>query len=331
MRIGPVADRLAPPRALTERPEDTLRGIGIACLCYFILTLGDVAAKWVLPAAGLVGVMAGRGLFGALTVGGVAISSHGNGWRRLWPVRWKLVLFRSGLHSFVSLSWYIAWLSMSLADTYAVGFAAPLLMTVLAIPMLGERIRWRRALSTAVGFAGVLIMVRPGGELWTPTTLVLLAGIVAMAVSRNLTRVLSTTETPECLAFWLLAMHVPAAVLMLAVWPPPGFTGVGLLAIVFLGASNGIAHVLHSRAFALAPVSALAPYEYTPLLYGGLLGYFVFNEVPSWSTLGGAAVVAAAGLYNLHRERALSRAAIMAEPKGGRLAGGAALTCRNDP
>jgi drug/metabolite transporter (DMT)-like permease len=326
-----VADRLAPPRALIERPEDTLRGIGIACLCYFILTLGDVAAKWVLPAAGLVGVMAGRGLFGALTVGAVAVSSHGNGWRRLWPVRWKLVLFRSALHTFVSLSWYIAWLSMSLADTYAVGFAAPLLMTVLAIPMLGERIRWRRALSTCVGFAGVLIMVRPGGELWTPTTLVLLGGIFAMAVSRNLTRVLSTTETPECLAFWLLAMHMPVAVLMLSVWPPPGFTGVALLAIVFLGASNGIAHVLHSRAFALAPVSALAPYEYTPLIYGGLLGYAVFNEVPSWSTLGGASVVAAAGLYNLHRERALSRAAMVVEPKGGRLAGGAALACRNDP
>ena len=55
---------------------------------------------------------------------------------------------------------------MSLADTYAVGFTAPLIMTVLAIPMLGERIRWRRALSTLVGFGGVLIMLRPGGELW---------------------------------------------------------------------------------------------------------------------------------------------------------------------
>ena len=111
---------------------------------------------------------------------------------------------------------------MSLADTYAVGFTAPLIMTVLAVPMLGERIRWRRALSTVVGFGGVLIMLRPGGDLWTPVVLLLLVGTLVMALTRIMTRQLTTTETPECQAFWLLICHTVTGLVLL-----PSFPGIG--------------------------------------------------------------------------------------------------------
>jgi drug/metabolite transporter (DMT)-like permease len=80
------------------------------------------------------------------------------------------------------------------------------------------------------------------------------------------------------------------------------------MALAFFGLANGLAHFLFARAFAIAPVSALAPYEYTTLLWGGMLGFLIWSEVPSWLTLCGAALVIAAGLYNLHRER-VSRAA----------------------
>ncbi|MCW3476447.1 DMT family transporter [Limobrevibacterium gyesilva] len=308
MPTGYLLRAAAAPRALSDTGADTVRGIILVCLCFLIMTTGDVAAKWALPVAGLTGAMIGRGLFGGATVLGLAVLRGGEGWRRVLPVRWRLVLLRSLLHSAVSLTWYVAWETMTLADTYAVGFSAPLLMTLLAIPMLGERIRWRRALSTVVGFGGVLIMVRPGGGLWTPTVLVLLLGICGLAVSRNLTRLLSTTETPECLSFFLLATHLPVGLLLLTVLPAPGFAWDALIALAVLGLSNGVAHWLNSQAFALAPVSALAPYEYTPLLWGGMLGYLVFGEVPHTSSLIGAAVVAAAGLYNLHREQARRRA-----------------------
>ena len=197
---------------------------------------------------------------------------------------------------------------MQLADTYALGFTAPLIMTVLAIPMLGERIRWRRILSTLAGFAGVLVMIRPngagGGIPFTPTVLLLMAGIVAMAVTRIMTRHLSRTETPECQAFWLMASHAVAGASMLFVTPVAAFGDAGVWsALLFLGVSSGLAHCVFSRAYGLAPVSALAPYEYTMLLWGGLLGFVVFGEVPSWATLAGAAIVALAGLYNLHREQ----------------------------
>jgi drug/metabolite transporter (DMT)-like permease len=140
--------------------------------------------------------------------------------------------------------------------------------------------------------------------MWTPTLLLLIAGIVAMAVTRIMTRQLSTTETPECQAFWLLGGHVAAGLAVLPLFPQPAaLDAVTWAAFVFLGVSSGLGHCVYARAYALAPVSALAPYEYTSLLWGGLLGFAMFGEVPGWSTLVGASVVAAAGLYNLHRER----------------------------
>ena len=292
-------------RVLTDTPADTVRGIALAALAYVIWTLGDTAAKWVLPSAGVALAMFWRGIFGAVTVATVAAASQpGSISRMLRPVRWQLVMVRSAISSFVSIVWYIAWEQMNLIDTYAVGFTAPLIMTVLAIPMLGERIHWRRTLSTVLGFLGVLVMLQPGGDLWKPVVILLLVGIVAMSVTRIMTRQLSTTETPECQAFWLLISHVLSGLLILPFFPPGGDMDTAVwVRLIFLGISSGLAHCVYTRAYGLAPVSALAPYEYTMLLWGGLAGYLVFNEVPSWTTLIGAVIIAAAGLYNLHRER----------------------------
>jgi len=292
-------------RVLTDTPADTVRGIALAALAYVIWTLGDTAAKWVLPTAGVALAMFWRGIFGAMTVAAVAAASRpGSVGRMLRPVRWKLVLARSVISSFVSIVWYIAWEQMNLIDTYAVGFTAPLIMLVLAIPMLGERMRWRRTLSTVLGFLGVLVMLQPGGDLWKPVVVLLLIGIVAMSVTRIMTRQLSTTESPECQAFWLLVSHIVAGAVTIGLFPPPGgMDAVVWASLVFLGVSSGLAHCVYTRAYGLAPVSALAPYEYTMLLWGGIAGYVVFNEVPSWTTLIGAAIIAGAGLYNLHRER----------------------------
>ena len=218
--VVPQAVAVPAPRVLTDNASDTLRGIALAVLAYLIWTLGDAAAKWVLPGVGVAGAMLWRGLFGMVTVAAMTMGqAREAGWRRLMPRRWGLVLARSVLSSFVSVCWYIAWLSMSLADTYAVGFTAPLIMTVLAVPMLGERIRWRRALSTLVGFGGVLIMLRPGGDLWTPVVLLLLAGTLVMALTRIMTRQLTTTETPECQAFWLLICHTATGLVLLSSFP----------------------------------------------------------------------------------------------------------------
>jgi drug/metabolite transporter (DMT)-like permease len=304
--LADVMPRVAvAPRVLTDNAADTVHGIALALLAYLIWTLGDATAKLTLPTVGVAGAMLWRGVFGALTVLAVTMAQpSGTGWRMIIPVRWKLVLLRSVLSSFVSVTWYISWVTMSLADTYAIGFTAPLMMTVMAVPMLGERIRWRRALSTLVGFGGVLIMLRPGGDLWTPVVVLLLVGTFVMALTRIMTRQLTTTETPECQAFWLLIAHTLTGLLMLPSFPVPGPVGpMAWVALVFLGLSSGLAHCVFARSYALAPISALAPYEYTMLPFGVLFGFLLFGDLPAWTTVAGAVVVAASGSYNVYRER----------------------------
>jgi drug/metabolite transporter (DMT)-like permease len=309
--VAPQAVAASAPRVLSDNASDTIRGIALVVLANLIWTLGDATAKWALPSVGVASAMLWRGIFGMGTVAAVTMGrANVAGWRRLVPRRWGLVLARSALSSFVSVTWYISWLSMSLADTYAVGFIAPLIMTLLAIPMLGEQIRWRRALSTLVGFCGVLIMLRPGGDLWKPVVLLLLAGTVVMALTRIMTRQLTLTETPECQAFWLLVGHTLTGLVLLPAFPGSGAVGVsGWLALAFLGLSSGLAHCVFARGYALGPVSALAPYEYTIMPWGVLAGFLIFGDLPSWSTVAGAAVVAASGTYNLYRERVRAREA----------------------
>lgn len=279
---------------------EAVRGILLILVAYLVITGADVAVKWALPEVGVAVSMIVRGVVGAAFV--LLIT----GGRGIAPTNRRLLATRGLLHCAVSATWYWAWLSgMSLVDSYAIAAAAPLAMTLLAIPLLGEKVGWRRWTSTFVGFAGVMFMLQPEGDLWRFETPFLLVAVIAMAVTRIWTRVLSATDGPAAVAFWLMVSHIPVGIALLPVFPPPGaFPTWGVvLALLFFGAANAIAHMLFARAFALAPVSALAPYEYSPLLLGGILGFLIWAEVPAWTTITGAVIVIAAGLYNLHRER----------------------------
>jgi len=302
-------------RVLHDTGADTARGIALVNLCFLLLTLGDVATVWVLPMLGAAGAMLGRGALGAASVAMLALGRRG-GLFRLRPVRWRLVAVRSFIHALATLTWYVAWTwSLGLADSYAIGYAAPLLMIILARPMLGERVGWPRGLATAIGFLGMLVMVRPGGDLWRPAALLLAGGVCGMALSRNLTRLLATSETPECLAFWLMVAHLPVGAVMLALgFPVPRVNAAVVVGVLILGITNGIAHWLYSRACSLAPIAALAPYEYTGLAWAIPLGFIAFGQVPSATTIGGAVVVVAAGLYILYREQRRGRAERAAMP-----------------
>jgi drug/metabolite transporter (DMT)-like permease len=128
-----------------------------------------------------------------------------------------------------------------------------------------------------------------------------------MAVTRIWTRTLARTDTPAAIAFWLMIAHIATGLALLPVFPPPSGSllpgpSAGLALLAF-GLTTAAGHILFGRAFAMAPVAVLAPFEYTALLWGGLLGFAIWAEVPSWSTLGGASLVVAAGIYTLHRER----------------------------
>jgi drug/metabolite transporter (DMT)-like permease len=303
--------------------EESLRGIGYVLGGYIVICAADAAVKWVLPEVGPAVAMLWRGLVGALVVA-LVVRLRGGGWQRLRPVNRRLLVLRSLCHTAVSCSFYLTWMrGVGLADTYAIAAAAPLLMTLLAIPLLGEQVGWRRWTSTAVGFCGVLYMLQPGGELWRWETVLLLVATFLMALTRVWTRLLTRTDTPDAIAFWLLAIHIPVGLALLPVaplWPiggaPAVLPGPGvMLALALFGAANAVAHMLFARGFGLASVNVIAPLEYSPLLWGVAIGFAFWGEIPAWTTLGGCAVVVLAGLYNVHRER-LRRSAERAALRG---------------
>ena len=295
-----------PARAiLRDDAHETMRGILFVNIAYFAMTLGDVAGKYALVSIGVAELMLWRGIVGGSAILTLATAQRGRlGWRMVIPVRWGLVIGRGVLSCFVSMTWFAAWTTMSLADTYAIGFTAPLIMTLIAIPVLREKIRWPRLIATIVGFGGVLVMLHPDGDLWQPAVPLLLLGIVGMAYTRIMTRQLAATETAACQAFWITAIHIPFALLIWRYYPSvQPFNVLAILAAAFLGIVNSMGHWIFARGYALAPVSALAPYEYTMLLWGGGLGWLIWADVPGWSTLAGAAIIVASGLYTLNWER----------------------------
>jgi drug/metabolite transporter (DMT)-like permease len=291
------------------RPDEALRGIGLMAAGFGIVTVSDAAVKWVLPEIGVAVTMILRGLLGAMTVLVLA------GGFRVRPVNRRLLATRSLLHCAVTVTFYLAWYrGMPLADSYAVAAMAPLAMTILAIPLLGESVGWRRWLSTLAGFCGVLVMVRPGGELWRWEAALLGIGVVFMAVTRIWTRVLARTDRPATIAFWLMVAHIPTGLAILPLFPPIGWPSWGgCIAILLLGLGNGAAHFLFARAFALAPVGLLAPFEYSTLVTGTLVGVLIWGDVPAWTTALGATIVVGAGLYNLRRAQVRAREARLAE------------------
>lgn len=299
-----------PPRAiLRDDARETMQGILFVNIAYLAMTLGDVAGKFALASIGVAELMLWRGVFGGGAILTLATAQRGRlGWRMVIPVRWGMVIGRGVLSCFVSMTWFAAWTTMSLADTYAIGFTAPLIMTLIAIPLLKETVRWPRLIATIVGFAGVLVMLHPDGDLWQPAVPLLLLGIVGMAYTRIMTRQLAATETAACQAFWITAIHIPFALLIWPFYPSLGaFSLLALAAAGFLGVINSMGHWIFARGYALAQVSALAPYEYTMLLWGGALGYLIWHDIPAWTTLFGAVIIVAAGLYTLryeHRRRA---------------------------
>jgi drug/metabolite transporter (DMT)-like permease len=198
----------------------------------------------------------------------------------------------------------MAFRSMPLAEATAVLFLSPLLVTLLAGPFLGERIGAGRWAAVVVGFAGVILIARPGGALTLAGVLWALAGAACYAVYQLLTRRLSHAEHPLTLLFYTAL--VGTAVMSLALpwfWFEFSPSPLQWLQIASLGFYGGVGHFILIRAFRLAPASTLTPFGYTQLIWAGLLGWLVFGHVPDAMTTAGMAVIAASGLWLALGER----------------------------
>jgi drug/metabolite transporter (DMT)-like permease len=195
-----------------------------------------------------------------------------------------------------------------LADAYTITFAAPLLVTALSVPLLKERVGWRRWSAVLVGFAGVLIVIRPGfGQV--PWQLLLpLVTAACFALYQIFTRLISVDpcETPFVMLFYLAWVGALAMTLVVPFnWQP--VTPLEWLWMAAIGALGAAGHLILIRALVIAPASLIAPFTYTQIIWALLLGYLIFGDLPDAWMPAGCTVIIASGLFVFYREAVLGK------------------------
>jgi drug/metabolite transporter (DMT)-like permease len=209
------------------------------------------------------------------------------------------MLFGSTIFNFLALQ------SLQLAETTSIFFFVPMLITALAGPLLGEWAGWRRWMAILVGFAGVLIITRPGIGVLSIGHVYALCAMLSNCFYIIMTRRLAATETPESL---ILYSALAPALLLLPVLPfsvslpQDAWHWLILLSLGFFGAFG---HWFLIRAYQIATASSLAPYPYLQMVWMIAAGWLVFDQLPDMWTVAGAALIVASGLYIVHREHRL--------------------------
>ncbi|MCZ6523594.1 MAG: DMT family transporter [Alphaproteobacteria bacterium] len=230
------------------------------------------------------------------------------GWIHLSTRRPKLHLARAIAGVIAMGCGFYAFTKLSLADATAIAFTMPLFMIVLAVTALAEVVGWRRWTATLIGFAGVLVVVRPGMAGFQAASLIALVGSFSHAVVGVLLKKLASTETMASIMFYFsvtgtVVFLVPA----LLVWTTPSWSELGFLAVMSaLGMSSQAAFFQACR---VGEMTAVTPFDYSRLIFAVAFGYLLFDELPDAWTAGGAAIIVASTLFIARREARLARRA----------------------
>ncbi|TPW29368.1 DMT family transporter [Pararhizobium mangrovi] len=233
----------------------------------------------------------------------------------LRPKRPWLNLFRGGIIGVASLCFFTALKYMPVADTIAIFFVEPFILTALSALILREKVGWRRWAAIVIGFVGALIVINPSFARFGGVALLPLGTAALMAVYLLMNRALGRVDTPLVMQYvagfggsLLVGVVLLLATLVggtenFAMSLPGGSFEWSILLVMGCIASFG--HVLVVKAFQLAPVSLLAPFQYVEIVSAAIVGYLLFDDFPEPSKLVGMAIIVASGLFLLWRERRL--------------------------
>ncbi|WP_207102463.1 DMT family transporter [Paracoccus shandongensis] len=298
--------RPASVRPLTHQPGDNLRGAGIMTLCMVTFGLNDTVMKFVAQDLPLYQAITLRGLFVMVFIAVVAPRLGGlslripPGARR--PMAWRMVGEIASTILFLN-----ALQHMAMGDLSAIMQALPLVVMVAAALFFGETLGWRRIGAVIAGFGGVLLILRPGGEVFGPWAVVAV-GAMAMVALRDLaTRGFGRDISSATVAFYA-ATGVMLSGLVISLgqgWAMPSLAQILLLA---LGAAFlTVGYVTAVASMRVGEISYVAPFRYTSLLVAILMGLVVFGEWPDLWTWAGSGLVVAAGTYTIWREAQIGK------------------------
>ena len=215
--------------------------------------------------------------------------------------RLGLYTMRCALGAATMLMWFTAISMVPLADAVALGFTSPLFVILGAALFLGEVVRGRRLGVTLCGFAGALIILRPGGGVLDPGAVLVLLSAVTLAGANLSVKELSRTEPVQAIVTYMVIFMVPLTFIpALLVWQTP--TPAQLAELLGLAAVATLGNYAMTRAVAVADASSVMPYDYARLPFAALIGFFVFGETSDAATWIGAGVIAVASLYLAHHE-----------------------------
>ena len=235
--------------------------------------------------------------FAILVIGPAKVRST---WRTQRP---GLQFWRSLLALLEHGVFFLAFAYLPLAETHAIAATSPLIVIMLAAPILGERVGLHRWLAVLAGFGGVLLILRPGfATLSWPMALPLL-GAFLWGIYQIMTRLCARYDSSETTLLWSAVIGVVVGSLALPfAWTPPD--AMGWVVLVAIGVMGSLCHFGLIKALEYASASSMQPYAYTLLVWASVLGFLVFGDIPAvWTILGGA-VVALSGLYTWYRDRA---------------------------
>lgn len=201
---------------------------------------------------------------------------------------------------------FTAIMYLQLAQTAAIFFTIPLWVCALSVPLLGEHVGWKRWTAVLVGFLGVLVIMRPGTTSFHPAMLLSVGSSICGAAYNIITRKVGARDRAETSLFYVSFVGAAAAALLQPfVWQTPH--GLNLALLVGMGLLGAAGHYMLIEAHRLAPASALAPFNYTQIVWMITIGYMVFGDIPDYWTLIGAAIVVACGLVVFASERGFGR------------------------
>lgn len=288
--------------------SSSLIGIAYMCLGVLCLALGDAVAKWLGESYAPVQIIFFRTL---VSLPLVTMIAHFNGGLRTLATRRPGVHLLRGLIATGTMYCFVMGLTLlPLAETTAIAFAAPLFVTLLSAPMLSERVERLPLIAALVGFAGVLVVVRPGAAGFQLGGLIVVGAAVCYALLMITARRYGGREQLWAMVFYVTLVPLLVSALLLPLfWRPPqsvhwvGFVGAGILGV---GAMTCI-----TLAFRHAPAALAAPFDYTAMVWAVLLGWWFWGEMPDLWVYVGTGVIIASGLSIAVHER---RVAIKARP-----------------
>jgi drug/metabolite transporter (DMT)-like permease len=286
---------------MSQQPAIDSSGTAIAYLLVGVAGgLGlDLCAKALLAVYSLEQFVFLRSVFGLLIF--FAMMRRYGGIQNLKTRKWSWHLLRTVLASGAMFGFFYGLARMPLVNALTIAFTAPLMVTALSVPFLGEHVGWRRWTAVIFGFLGVVIVLRPGAGLMTPAAAGVIVAAFCYACLAITARKLASTENSFSLSVYVITGPLVFSTLLLpGDWTAPTPTGWALFLLA--GACSAVAWVGIVGGYRRAPPAMLAPFEYTALVGGAVAGYYIWGEVPDRWVVAGAAIIIGSGLFVVYRE-----------------------------